>query len=103
MPNTLSGGQQGLVAIGRALMANPELLLCDEISLGLAPVAVDQIYASFSRIRIEGTAIVVVEQDVKRAASATDRIYCLLEGHVTLQGQSRKLDLEELTRAYFGT
>jgi branched-chain amino acid transport system ATP-binding protein len=102
MPNTLSGGQQGLVAIGRALMANPSLLLCDEISLGLAPVAIDQIYASFVRIRVEGTAIVLVEQDVKRASSATDRIYCLLEGRVTLQGQSRKLDTEELTRAYFG-
>jgi branched-chain amino acid transport system ATP-binding protein len=103
MPNTLSGGQQGLVAIGRALMANPTLLLCDEISLGLAPVAVDQIYASFSRIRLEGTAIIVVEQDVRRASSATDRIYCLLEGHVTLEGHSRKLDADELTRAYFGT
>jgi branched-chain amino acid transport system ATP-binding protein len=103
MPNTLSGGQQGLVAIGRALMANPGLLLCDEISLGLAPVAIDQIYASFVRIRVEGTAIVLVEQDVKRASSATDRIYCLLEGRVTLRGQSRKLDTEELTRAYFGT
>jgi branched-chain amino acid transport system ATP-binding protein len=103
MPNTLSGGQQGLVAIGRALMANPRLLLCDEISLGLAPVAVDQIYASFTRIRLEGTAIVLVEQDVKRASSATDRIYCLLEGRVTLRGPSRKLSGEALTRAYFGT
>jgi branched-chain amino acid transport system ATP-binding protein len=103
MPATLSGGQQGLVAIGRALMANPSLLLCDEISLGLAPVAVDQIYASFSRIRIEGTAIVLVEQDVKRASAATDRIYCLLEGRVTLQGQSRKLNADQLSRAYFGT
>jgi branched-chain amino acid transport system ATP-binding protein len=103
MPNTLSGGQQGLVAIGRALMANPSLLLCDEISLGLAPVAIDRIYASFIQIRVEGTAIVLVEQDVKRASSATDRIYCLLEGRVTLQGRSRKLDAEELTRAYFGT
>jgi branched-chain amino acid transport system ATP-binding protein len=84
-------------------MANPGLLLCDEISLGLAPVAIDQIYASFVRIRVEGTAIMLVEQDVKRASSATDRIYCLLEGRVTLQGQSRKLDTEELTRAYFGT
>ncbi len=90
MPNTLSGGQQGLVAIGRALMANPSLLLCDEISLGLAPVAIDQIYDSFVRIRIEGTAIVLVEQDVQRASSATDRIYCLLEGRVTLQGRSRE-------------
>jgi len=103
MPNTLSGGQQGLVAIGRALMANPSLLLCDEISLGLAPVAIDQIYASFARIRDEGTAIVLVEQDVKRASSATDRIYCLLEGRVTLQGVSQQINTEELTRAYFGT
>jgi branched-chain amino acid transport system ATP-binding protein len=103
MPNTLSGGQQGLVAIGRALMANPLLLLCDEISLGLAPVAIDQIYASFARIRAEGTAIILVEQDVKRASSAADRIYCLLEGQVTLEGSAQNINADELTRAYFGT
>jgi branched-chain amino acid transport system ATP-binding protein len=84
-------------------MANPSLLLCDEISLGLAPVAIDQIYASFARIRDEGTAIVLVEQDVKRASSATNRIYCLLEGRVTLQGVSQEINAEKLTRAYFGT
>jgi branched-chain amino acid transport system ATP-binding protein len=103
MPNTLSGGQQGLVAIGRALMANPRLLLCDEISLGLSPAAIDSIYASFVTIRTEGTAIVLVEQDVKRAMSVTERVYCLLEGSVTLQGASRTLEAAALTRAYFGT
>jgi branched-chain amino acid transport system ATP-binding protein len=102
MPNMLSGGQQGLVAIGRALMANPSLLLCDEISLGLAPIAIDEIYVSFARIRREGTAIILVEQDVKRALSATDRIYCLLEGRVTLHGPSQNINAGELTRAYFG-
>ena len=102
-PNALSGGQQHMVAIGRALMSNPKLLLCDEISLGLAPMVIDQIYQSFARIRAEGASIVLVEQDVKRAAGAADRVYCLLKGRVTLQGRARGLSLEELSRAYFGS
>ena len=102
-PNALSGGQQHMVAIGRALMSNPKLLLCDEISLGLAPLVVDQIYASLERIRAEGASIVLVEQDVKRAAGAADRVYCQLKGRVTLHGQSRGLGLEQLSRAYVGT
>jgi branched-chain amino acid transport system ATP-binding protein len=102
MPNALSGGQQHMVAIGRALMSNPRLLLCDEISLGLAPLVIDQIYASFARIRAEGASIVLVEQDVKRATSAADRVYCLLKGRVTLQGPARGLALDQLSRAYFG-
>jgi branched-chain amino acid transport system ATP-binding protein len=101
-PDALSGGQQHMVAIGRALMSNPKLLLCDEISLGLAPLVVDQIYQSLGRIRDEGASIVLVEQDVKRAAGAADRVYCLLKGRVTLHGQARSLELEQLSRAYFG-
>jgi len=102
-PNALSGGQQHMVAIGRALMSNPRLLLCDEISLGLAPVVVDQIYQSLARIRGEGASIVLVEQDVKRASAAADRVYCLLKGRVTLEGQARRIGLDQLSRAYFGT
>src|SRR5262245_14087195 len=101
-PDALSGGQQHMVAIGRALMSNPTLLLCDEISLGLAPLVVDQIYESLGRIRAEGASIVLVEQDVKRAAGAADRVYCLLKGRVTLSGQARTLGLDQLSRAYFG-
>jgi len=101
-PNSLSGGQQHMVAIGRALMANPKLLLCDEISLGLAPVVVDQIYQSFSRIRGDGVSIVLVEQDVKRASAAADRVYCLLKGRITLEGAARRIGLDQLSRAYFG-
>jgi branched-chain amino acid transport system ATP-binding protein len=102
-PDALSGGQQHMVAIGRALMSNPKLLLCDEISLGLAPLVVDQIYESLDRIRAEGASIVLVEQDVKRAAGAADRVYCLLKGRITLHGPARGLGLDQLSRAYFGT
>src|SRR5215470_231429 len=103
MPNALSGGQQHMVAIGRALMSNPRLLLCDEISLGLAPMVVDQIYQSFAKIKSEGASIVLVEQDVKRASAAADRVYCLLKGRVTLERQARGIGLDQLTQAYFGT
>jgi branched-chain amino acid transport system ATP-binding protein len=72
----LSGGQQQMVAIGRALMSNPELLLCDEISLGLAPIVIRDIYAALPRIREAGAAIVLVEQDIGRALSVADRVYC---------------------------
>jgi branched-chain amino acid transport system ATP-binding protein len=99
---TLSGGQQQMVAIGRALMANPKVLLCDEISLGLAPIVVEQIYESFADIRKEGTALLIVEQDIQRAASVADRVMCLLKGRVTLEAPARDLDLARLTAAYFG-
>ncbi len=101
-PPTLSGGQQQMVAIGRALMANPKVLLCDEISLGLAPIVVGQIYESFADIRKEGTALLIVEQDIQRAASVADRVVCLLKGRVTLEAPARDLDFARLTAAYFG-
>ncbi len=102
LPRQLSGGQQQMVAIGRALMCNPCLLLCDEISLGLAPALVEEIYSTFAQIRNEGTALVLVEQDVKRAAAAADRIYCLLKGRASLVAAANEVSLSELTQAYFG-
>lgn len=99
---TLSGGQQQMVAIGRALMANPELILMDEISLGLAPVVIRQIYDALPGITGQGMAAVVVEQDIAKALSVTSRIYCLQEGRISLEGASDRVTREEIARAYFG-
>ena len=99
----LSGGQQQMVAIGRGLMSNPSVLLCDEISLGLAPIVVEDIYRMLPRIRGNGTAIVVVEQDIARALRSTDRFYCLQEGRVTLAGRPADADQDAIRAAYFGT
>ncbi|XAZ21131.1 ABC transporter ATP-binding protein (plasmid) [Sinorhizobium sp. B11] len=98
----LSGGQQQMVAIGRALMSNPEILLCDELSLGLAPVVIKDIYAAFTRIRASGMAIVVVEQDIAQALKVADRVYCMMEGRITLTGRPADLDRAEIHAAYFG-
>ncbi len=103
MPSTsLSGGQQQMVAIGRALMSNPRLLLCDEISLGLAPIVVREIYARLPSIRAEGTALVIVEQDIVQALKSVQRVYCLQEGRVALSGAAGSLTREAISAAYFG-
>ncbi len=103
MPSTsLSGGQQQMVAIGRALMSNPRLLLCDEISLGLAPIVVRDIYARLPSILAEGIALVIVEQDIVQALKSVQRVYCLQEGRVALAGAASALTREAIAAAYFG-
>jgi branched-chain amino acid transport system ATP-binding protein len=98
---SLSGGQQQMVAIGRALMSNPKLLLCDEISLGLAPIVVRDIYARLPSIVAEGLSLVIVEQDVVQALAAADHVYCLQEGRVRLQGAAATLTRDAVAAAYF--
>ncbi len=98
----LSGGQQQMVAIGRALMSNPRALLCDEISLGLAPVVIRDIYAALPRIKESGASVIVVEQDISQALKVSDRVYCMLEGRVTLTGKPSEISRERIHAAYFG-
>jgi branched-chain amino acid transport system ATP-binding protein len=98
----LSGGQQQMVAIGRALMSNPRVLLCDEISLGLAPVVIKDIYKAVPAIKAAGASLIVVEQDIAQAMAVADRVYCMMEGRVTLSGTPDTLSREDIHDAYFG-
>jgi branched-chain amino acid transport system ATP-binding protein len=98
----LSGGQQQMVAIGRALMSNPRVLLCDEISLGLAPVVIRDIYKAVPKIKEAGASLIVVEQDIGQAMQVADRVYCMMEGRVTLSGTPDELSREAIHDAYFG-
>jgi branched-chain amino acid transport system ATP-binding protein len=99
---SLSGGEQQATAIGRALMTNPRLLLLDEVSLGLAPVVVEEVYRSLQTLIEAGTTILLVEQDLARAMSVASRVVCLLEGRVVLEGGAGELTREQVTDAYFG-
>jgi branched-chain amino acid transport system ATP-binding protein len=99
---TLSGGQQQAVAIGRALMTNPKLLLLDEVSLGLSPLAVQAVYDSLEKLFESKTALVLVEQDLKRAMLVSDRIVCMLEGKIVAIGKSDEMSREEVLSHYFG-
>jgi branched-chain amino acid transport system ATP-binding protein len=99
---SLSGGEQQATAIGRALLTNPRLLLLDEVSLGLAPIVIEAVYSSLGTLIESGTTILLVEQDLARAMSVADRVVCMLEGRLVLEGRAGELSREQVTDAYFG-
>jgi branched-chain amino acid transport system ATP-binding protein len=98
----MSGGEQQSVAIGRALVASPRVLLLDELSLGLAPVVVQRIYAMLPEILATGITAVIVEQDVSQALRVASHIHCLLEGRTTLEARPADVTAEQVEAAYFG-
>jgi branched-chain amino acid transport system ATP-binding protein len=102
LAGALSGGEQQATAIGRALMTNPDVLLLDEVSLGLAPIVVDRLYVQLGLLREFGVATVIVEQDLARAMGAAERVICMIEGHVAIEGRTAELTRDVVTEAYFG-
>jgi len=99
---SLSGGEQQALAIGRSLMANPRLILLDEVSLGLAPVVIKRIYEAMVALPAKGTTVLVVEQDVQHVLTVADRVACFLAGRISLQGVPSELSPDAITTAYFG-
>lgn len=102
MSTFLSGGQRQMLAIGRGIMTQPKILLCDEISLGLAPVVINDIYEKLKEISAQGITLLIVEQDVARSLKNSDYAYVILEGRVVMEGKSKDLSVDEVNDAYFG-
>jgi len=102
LTGTMSGGEQQATAIGRALMSNPDILIFDEVSLGLSPLVVDQVYASLDGLLKTGTTIILVEQDLTRAMAVADRVICMLEGRILLDSAMKDTSRDAITEAYFG-
>ena len=98
----LSGGQRQMLAIGRAMMTKPKLLICDEISLGLAPVIIKDIYVQLDVVRKAGVTLMIIDQDVSRALRCSDYTYVMLEGRIVLEGVSSQLTVDQVNDAYFG-
>jgi branched-chain amino acid transport system ATP-binding protein len=103
LAKTLSGGEQQMLALGRGLMANPKIILLDEMSLGLAPIVINELYRALGEIRERGITILFVEQNVRRSLTEADRAYIMEAGRIVLSGSVAELREEEMVKkAYFG-
>lgn len=102
MSTFLSGGQRQMLAIGRGIMTQPKILLLDEVSLGLAPVVINDIYEKLKEIAATGLTMLIVEQNVNRSLESSDYAYVILEGKVVMEGKSKELNVDEVNDAYFG-